>query len=174
MMKRKKNDSCLLTDILCGMAEMVITMMVYVGGGLILGLWRVILRMLQEARRGSEATIPSPEALDFSAPEEEEDEEEDEWWEDEELGLLLDEEDDSEDEDEGFSHLLHGRTIEKATADEERRLLALYRRKDKLEYVNKRTAEEWDRFQQTKTWRGLLWDIEDAEERLARLEKAAV
>lgn len=72
--------------------------------------------------------------------------------------------------DDAFAILLRGRTIEKATFDEEKRLLALYRRKDKLEAINSTDAATWARFQQSKTWRGLLWDIEDAESTLARLD----
>jgi len=74
----------------------------------------------------------------------------------------------------GLCRIVQKNREEVAALNEERRLLALYRRKDKLEYINGGTAQAWAKFQTTKTWRGLLWEIEDAEERLARLEKAAV
>ena len=78
-----------------------------------------------------------------------------------------------ETEDEAFTYLLHGRSIEKAIADERRRLCALYRRKDKLQFVNDTDPQKWERFKQSKTWRGLLWEIEDTENTLARLEAAS-
>ena len=73
-------------------------------------------------------------------------------------------------EDRCFTDLLRGRTVSKAIADEERKLLALYRRKDKLEAINRGDPTTWERFQKSKTWRGLLWDIEDTENTLKRLE----
>ena len=62
---------------------------------------------------------------------------------------------------------------EKALSRVNRLLLALYQRKDKLEYVNNTSPEAWARFQKTKTWRGLLWDIQNAEDTLERIERIA-
>ena len=184
MKRRRKNDGGLFAVMLCGLAEGIITLIVYIVGGLFIGavkvLWAGLCWIAAENRKEvkslNEERRAKLEALDLelACPEEEEDEEEEDEWEDLDLLDELEEEGDEDVEDEAFCHLLHGRTLEKATADEERRLLALYRRKDKLEFINKSTAEAWEKFQATKTWRGLLWEIEDAEERLARLEKAAV
>lgn len=72
------------------------------------------------------------------------------------------------DEDEAFQNL----NIETAIRQTEKRLAMLYNRKDKYEYINGETPEKLEAFKKTKAWRGLEWDIKDAEERLARLEKA--
>lgn len=53
---------------------------------------------------------------------------------------------------------------------EEKRLAVLLDRKDKLEYLNRGAG--WAKFETTKTWRGLLYDIE-ATERKIRLLKGA-
>lgn len=50
----------------------------------------------------------------------------------------------------------------------QKRLNALYNRRDRLEYINGTTPESWKKFQGTKTYRGLEWDIQDTEERLER------
>lgn len=72
------------------------------------------------------------------------------------------------DEDEAFQNL----NIETAIRQTEKRLAMLYNRKDKYEYINGETPEKLEAFKKTKAWRGLEWDIKDAEERLARLERA--
>lgn len=71
-----------------------------------------------------------------------------------------------------------------------RRLYYLYDRRDKLEYLNRSRASSaddengtgkmfyweegpdprWEKFKQTKTWRGLEYDIKTLEDRLDRLE----
>lgn len=53
----------------------------------------------------------------------------------------------------------------------QKRLNALYNRRDRLEYINGTTPENWKKFQSTKTYRGLEWDIQDTEERLERAIK---
>lgn len=53
----------------------------------------------------------------------------------------------------------------------QKRLNALYNRRDRLEYINGTTPESWKKFQGTKTYRGLEWDIQDTEERLERAIK---
>ena len=68
---------------------------------------------------------------------------------------------------------LYGENLDKAIARVQRQLLFLYRRKDKLTYINNTSPEAWAKYQQTKTWRGLMWDIEQAEDTLDRLERAA-
>lgn len=67
-----------------------------------------------------------------------------------------------------------GGSPEKAIPILERRLEALYDRKEKAEYVNRadEDGEEWRKFKNTKAWRSLLWDIEYVEEKLAYLERA--
>lgn len=77
-------------------------------------------------------------------------------------------EDLSEEEDEAFQNL----NIDTAIRQTEKRLAMLYNRKDKYEYINGETPEKLEAFKKTKAWRGLEWDIKDAEERLARLERA--
>ena len=74
-----------------------------------------------------------------------------------------------EDDDEGFRHILRGRSLDKAIADESRKLAALYRRKDRMQAVN---AGDGGRYENTKAWRGLMWDIEDTESTIERLERA--
>lgn len=88
-------------------------------------------------------------------------------------------EEDEEDEDgeeisdeEAAINEIYG-SKEKALSRVNRILLALYQRKDKLEYVNNTSPEAWARFQKTKTWRGLLWDIQNAEDTLERIERIA-
>lgn len=49
-----------------------------------------------------------------------------------------------------------------------KRLNVLYCRLDKMKYVNGTTPEAWEKFKTTKAYRGIEWDINDAEERLAR------
>lgn len=53
---------------------------------------------------------------------------------------------------------------------EKRRLAALYDRRDKAEYLNNTSPAAWARYQNTKTWRGLLYDIEAAERKIRLLE----
>ena len=79
--------------------------------------------------------------------------------------------DDDPGEDECFCNLPGG-SVAKAIAIEERRLLALYRRKEKAEAVHSGNEKEWERYQNTVAWRSLLWDIEDTETRLVYLKRA--
>lgn len=82
-----------------------------------------------------------------------------------------DEEDEISDEEAAINEIYGSK--EKALSRVNRLLLALYQRKDKLEYVNNTSPEAWARFQKTKTWRGLLWDIQNAEDTLERIERIA-
>ena len=50
----------------------------------------------------------------------------------------------------------------------QKRLNVLYSRMDKLKYVNGVDAETWEKCQKSKAYRGLVWDIEDTEQRLER------
>lgn len=50
----------------------------------------------------------------------------------------------------------------------QKRLNVLYSRMDKLKYVNGVDAETWEKCQKSKAYRGLVWDIDDTEERLER------
>lgn len=50
----------------------------------------------------------------------------------------------------------------------QKRLNVLYSRMDKLKYVNGVDAETWEKCQKSKAYRGLVWDIQDTEERLER------
>lgn len=83
-----------------------------------------------------------------------------------------DEEDEEISDEEAAINEIYG-SKEKALSRVNRLLLALYQRKDKLEYVNNTSPEAWARFQKTKTWRGLLWDIQNAEDTLERIERIA-
>lgn len=90
-------------------------------------------------------------------------------------GMEEDEEDEDGEEisdEEAAINEIYG-SKEKALSRVNRLLLALYQRKDKLEYVNNTSPEAWARFQKTKTWRGLLWDIQNAEDTLERIERIA-
>lgn len=75
-----------------------------------------------------------------------------------------------EEEDDIFRAYLHGRTWEKALSDEERRLFALYNRLEKVRYLNEEDPESWKKYQRTKAYRGLMWDINEAEELVIKLE----
>lgn len=66
--------------------------------------------------------------------------------------------------------MLHGRSLEKALKDEQRRLLALLNRLDRVTYTSSRTPEEWERYQKTKAYRGLMWDIRQSEDLIISLE----
>ena len=66
--------------------------------------------------------------------------------------------------------MLHGRSLEKALKDEQRRLLALLQRLDRVTYTSSRTPEEWERYQKTKAYRGLIWDIRQSEDLIISLE----
>ena len=66
--------------------------------------------------------------------------------------------------------ILHGRSLEKALKDEQRRLLALLARLDRVTYTSSRTPEEWERYQKTKAYRGLMWDIRQSEDLIISLE----
>ena len=125
---------------------------------------------LNEERRAKyRAAVAKLEGFDL-----EEDEDDLDEWEDPDEDFLSEGPDEEEEtaEDDCFSALLRGRSIEKAIADEERRLLALYRRKDKMEFVSGADPKAWEKYQKTKTYRGLMWEIEQAEETIARLERA--
>lgn len=67
-----------------------------------------------------------------------------------------------EDEDEAIAAL--------DLAKEKKRLALLYDRRDKAEYLNNTDPKAWERYQKTKTWRGLLYDIEAAERKIRLLE----
>jgi len=75
-----------------------------------------------------------------------------------------------EDEEAAFSAYLHGRTFAKARADEERRLWHLFRRLNRIEELNRTDADTWARCQKSKTYRGLLFDIQETEELIAKLD----
>lgn len=75
-----------------------------------------------------------------------------------------------EEEDDIFRAYLHGRTWEKALSDEERRLFALYNRLEKVRYLNEEDPKAWKKYQKTKAYRGLMWDINEAEELVIKLE----
>lgn len=78
---------------------------------------------------------------------------------------------DQEADDEAFA-LLPGGSPERAVVILRKRLAALYTRKEKVEFVNGADPKTWERYQQTKAWRGLLWDIEYAETQLELIERA--
>lgn len=63
-----------------------------------------------------------------------------------------------------------GGNIDKAITILERRLSVLYDRKDKAEYLNKVDVATWEKYQKTKAWRGLMWEIERTEGILSRIE----
>lgn len=70
-----------------------------------------------------------------------------------------------QDIDEAFQ----GLDLDREISREQRKLEYLYSRKDRAEALN---ADCWERYEKTKAWRGLLWDIERAEDRIAYLERA--
>ena len=76
-------------------------------------------------------------------------------------------------EDDCFS-LLPGGCPEKALPILERRLAALYTRKEKAEYVNRadERGEAWEKYTTTKAWRGLLWEIDYTEKQIELIERA--
>ena len=191
MKRRKKaNDGGIIGAVICGLAEMVFSIVAWVITCGLFGIFGLVRRGLcwiveenrDEVARLNEERREKLEALERKLHGEDEEEAEEEEEEDEEpedpdeldeLDELEDMEEEEEAEDCGFASLLHGRSIEKAIEDEERRLLALYRRKDKAEYVNGADAKTWEKYQNTKTYRGLLWEIDQAEDTIARLEQLA-
>jgi len=80
-------------------------------------------------------------------------------------------EDPGTEDDEAFC-LLPGGSPERAVVILRKRLAVLYTRKEKVEYVNGADPKTWAKYQQTKAWRGLLWDIEYAETQLELIERA--
>lgn len=62
-------------------------------------------------------------------------------------------------------------SVEKAVSVLERRLKCLEARKEKAEFVNRADegGEEWHRYQNTKAWRGLLWEIQHTQAQLEML-----
>lgn len=78
---------------------------------------------------------------------------------------------DPEPDDEAYA-LLPGGSPERAVVILRKRLAALYTRKEKVEFVNGADPKTWAKYQQTKAWRGLLWDIEYAETQLELIERA--
>lgn len=76
-----------------------------------------------------------------------------------------------EPDDEAYA-LLPGGSPERAVVILRKRLAALYTRKEKVEFVNGADPKTWAKYQQTKAWRGLLWDIEYAETQLELIERA--
>ena len=97
-------------------------------------------------------------------------------WDEEETPALLEEAADEveeipeEEEDDIFRAYLHGRTWEKALSDEERRLFALYNRLEKVRYLNEEDPKACKKYQKTKAYRGLMGDINEAEELVIKLE----
>lgn len=124
------------------------------------------------------AKIYEPPALPADEWDEgEDDEEEPEPWDEIEDEEPQDDEEDGpgetwadEDEKAAFSAYLHGRTFEKARADEERKLWHLFRRLNRIEELNRTDAATWARCQKSKTYRGLLFDIQETEELIAKLD----
>lgn len=70
-----------------------------------------------------------------------------------------------DDEDEAFESI----NFESAIRAAKNRLSVLYARKDKVLYVN---ADNLEKFKAGKQWRGLMWDIDQAEQWLNNLERA--
>lgn len=60
-------------------------------------------------------------------------------------------------------------TVDKARKVLERRLKALEDRRAKAEWVNKVDEVTWTRYQNTKAWRGLLWEINHTQAQLEML-----
>lgn len=62
-------------------------------------------------------------------------------------------------------------SVEKAVSVLERRLKCLEARKEKAEFVNRADegGEQWGRYQTTKAWRGLLWEIQHTQAQLEML-----
>lgn len=89
---------------------------------------------------------------------------------DDDIGDEDDEEDEEDDGEEAFSWMPGG-SAEKAIAILERRLATLYERKERAEYINHIDDASWERYTKTKAWRGILWDIDYTEEKLALIEK---
>lgn len=118
---------------------------------------------------GEDVTPLLPEVFDEddmeSYPDGEEQEEEE---------CYEEEEDEAPERYEGEDELVWypGGSPERAIEILERRLECLYERKDKAEYVNKVDDATWKKYQTTKAWRGLIWEIERTEEKLEWLEEA--
>lgn len=98
---------------------------------------------------------------DGELPEDDDDDDEDD---DEDDG------DDDEDEMDSAYAWMPGGSAEKAIAILERRLATLYERKERAEYINHIDDASWKKYTQTKAWRGLLWDIDYTEKKLALIE----
>ena len=103
-----------------------------------------------------EATAPVEEEPDAEEEQEEEPEEDEE----EEVDWSA-----LKGEDEAFA----GINFESAIRAAKNRLSVLYARKDKVLYVN---ADNLEKFKAGKQWRGLMWDIDQAEQWLNNLERA--
>ena len=99
-----------------------------------------------------EEEAPAPVDDEPEAEEEQEDEPEED-------------EEEEEEEDDAFESI----NLESAIRAARNRLSVLYARKDKALYVN---ANDLEKFKAGKQWRGLQWDIKEAEDRLKYLERA--